>query len=142
MVNDRFIRLLTKELCDELTDAEREELTLLLQGNKEYRDQKEILKDYWERDRAGYEANAAMFKKVIEKIKDEERASPGGNPGKNVGGQAGNPEDDRSGDYSGERDEELSDPVGHRIFSRVAGYRPAARYRAAVWYSAAAVILL
>lgn len=73
MVNDRFIRLLTKELCDELTDAEREELGLLLQSNKEYRDQKELLKEYWEKDQVGYEADAAMFKKVTDKIKAEER---------------------------------------------------------------------
>ncbi|HWK02003.1 MAG TPA: FecR domain-containing protein [Puia sp.] len=72
MVNDRFIRLLTKELCDELTDAEREELTLLLQSNKEYRDQKELLKEYWEKDRADYESNAVLFKKVTDKIKAEE----------------------------------------------------------------------
>jgi len=72
MVNDRFITLLTKELCDELSEAEREELQILLQENKEYRDQKEIFKDYWEKDRAGYEANAAMFRKVLDKIKMEE----------------------------------------------------------------------
>src|SRR5579872_5636301 len=72
MVNDRFIRLLTKELCEELTDAEREELNLLLQENKEYGHQKEILQQYWERDRVEFEANAAMFKKVAEKIKAEE----------------------------------------------------------------------
>ena len=72
MVNDRFITLLTKELCDELSEAEREELQTLLQENKEYRDQKEIFKDYWEKDRAGYEANAAMFRKVLDKIKMEE----------------------------------------------------------------------
>lgn len=72
MVNDRFILLLTKELCDELTDVERDELALLLRGNKEYRDQKEILKAYWERDRGEYEANTAMFKKVTDKIRAEE----------------------------------------------------------------------
>jgi ferric-dicitrate binding protein FerR (iron transport regulator) len=72
MVNDRFISLLTKEFCDELTDAERDELALLLQENREYRDQREILKEYWERDRGEYEANTAMFKKVTDKIKVEE----------------------------------------------------------------------
>lgn len=69
MVNDRFIRLLTDELCDQLTDAEREELNLLLRDNQEYRDQRELLKEYWEKDKGEYEANTAMFKKVIEKIK-------------------------------------------------------------------------
>jgi len=72
MVNDRFIKLLTKELGDQLTDAEREELNGLLRENKECRDQKEILTDYWNRDRVEYEANAAMFKNVQDKIKAEE----------------------------------------------------------------------
>jgi transmembrane sensor len=71
MVNDRFIRLLTNELCDQLTETEREELNSLLQENQEYRDQREILKEYWEKDKGEYEANTAMFKKVIEKIKIE-----------------------------------------------------------------------
>ena len=69
MVNDRFIRLLTNELCDQLTDAEREELNALLQENQEFRDQRELLKEYWEKDRGEYETNTAMFKKVMEKIK-------------------------------------------------------------------------
>jgi ferric-dicitrate binding protein FerR (iron transport regulator) len=69
MVNDRFIGLLTNELCDQLTDAEREELNALLQENQEYRDQRELLKEYWERDKGEYETNTAMFKKVMEKIK-------------------------------------------------------------------------
>ena len=68
MVNDRFIRLLTNELCDQLTDTEREELNTLLQENQEFRDQRELLKEYWEKDRGEYETNTAMFKKVMEKI--------------------------------------------------------------------------
>src|SRR6186713_1281116 len=72
MDNDRYIRLLTKDLCDELTEAEREELAGLLRENKEYRDQKEILKEYWEKERGQEAANAAMFKRVIERIKVEE----------------------------------------------------------------------
>jgi ferric-dicitrate binding protein FerR (iron transport regulator) len=74
MVNDRFIRLLTNELCDQLTDAERIELNTLLQENQEYRDQRELLKEYWEKDRGEYEANTAMFKKVMEKIKVDQPA--------------------------------------------------------------------
>jgi len=69
MVNDRFIQLLTNELCDALTDAEREELQQLLRDNKELRDQKEILKTYWERHTGQYEASAALFKKVVDKIR-------------------------------------------------------------------------
>lgn len=68
MVNDRFIHLLTKDLSDDLTDAEREEYILLLQENEIYRRQREILEDYWKRDRAQYAENAAMFKKVLDKI--------------------------------------------------------------------------
>ena len=71
MVNDRFIRLLTNELCDQLTDAEREELNALLRENQEYHDQRELLKEYWEKDRGEYETNTAMFKKVLEEIKVE-----------------------------------------------------------------------
>jgi len=69
MVNDRFIRLLTNELCDQLTDSEREELNALLHTNQEYRDQRELLKEYWEKDKGEHETNSAMFKKVMEKIK-------------------------------------------------------------------------
>jgi len=116
MVNDRFIRLLTKELCDDLTEAEREELTLLLQDHKEYRDQKEILKDYWERDRGEYEANAAMFKKVIEKIKAEEHP-----------GQPGEPNFQPDNDLPEEQ--EAAIPFSRRI-----------SIPRTVWYSAAAVI--
>ncbi|MDB5089035.1 MAG: hypothetical protein JWR09_3029 [Mucilaginibacter sp.] len=72
MVNDRFIKLLTKELSDELTYDEQLELKLLLQDNKEYRDQLEILKDYWKTNSVEYAANAAMFKKVMDKIRAEE----------------------------------------------------------------------
>lgn len=75
MVNDRFIELLTNELCDALTDAEREELQQLLRDNKELRDQKEILKIYWERNTGQYEASAALFKKVVDKIRTEEGSS-------------------------------------------------------------------
>jgi len=69
MANDRFIKLLTKDLSDQLTVTEREELKLLLQDNQEYREQKEMLEDYWRRDKAHYAVNAAMFKKVLDKIK-------------------------------------------------------------------------
>jgi len=72
MVNDRFIKLLTKELSDELTAAEQDELKLLLKDNKEYREQREILKDYWAQHSGEYAADAAMFKKLTEKIKTEE----------------------------------------------------------------------
>ena len=72
MVNDRFIKLLTKELSDELTAAEQDELKLLLKDSKEYREQRDILKDYWAQNSGEYAANAAMFKKVTDRIKAEE----------------------------------------------------------------------
>jgi ferric-dicitrate binding protein FerR (iron transport regulator) len=75
MVNHRFIQLLTKELCEELTDTEREELTVFLREN-EYSHQRELLKEYWERDKTAYEANTSMFKKVLEKIKTAESSRP------------------------------------------------------------------
>ncbi|ASU35388.1 FecR family protein [Mucilaginibacter xinganensis] len=75
MVNDRFIKLLTKELSDELTYDEQVELKQLLQDNKEYRDQREILKDYWKTNSIEYAANAVMFKKVMERIKSEENVA-------------------------------------------------------------------
>lgn len=75
MAHDRFIRLLTKQLSAGLTDAEREELQQLIQDNKEYREQKEILEEYWKNNRAQYAINAGMFKKVQNKIRDEEAAT-------------------------------------------------------------------
>jgi transmembrane sensor len=113
MENDRFIRLLTKELCDELSDAEREELNLLLE-NTEYRDQKEILTDYWERGRVGYEANAAMFKKVLDKIRAGEAA----------GGT--------------HQEENVEEPVTYP-WEREEGGR---RSFGVFWYSAAAAVIL
>jgi len=69
MVNDRFIKLLTKELSDKLTYNEQQELKQLLHDNKELRDQRAILKDYWKRNSVEYAANAVMFKKVMDRIK-------------------------------------------------------------------------
>ncbi len=150
MVNDRFIRLLTKELCDELTESEREELTILLRDHAEYRAQKEILKDYWETGRGEYEANAAMFKRVTDKIKAEEMGSAGRDTGEGDFGLPGpgQKNDDLPGD--GQKDDDLSgpgqmvkdlpgdqiadDPMdGERI--RRIGFRR-------IWYGAAAVVLL
>jgi len=72
MVNDRFITLLIKELCQELTDVEREELNGLLRDSAECREQRQLLSAYWETGRGEYEANTAMFKKVLERINVEE----------------------------------------------------------------------
>jgi len=80
MTNDRFIILLTKELCEQLTDTEREELFSLLKDNPHYRDQRELFKAYWEKDRNAYQASSALFKKVQEKIRAEEAAIPSPEP--------------------------------------------------------------
>jgi len=72
MTNDRFIILLTKELCEELNDTERDELLSILNDNPHYRDQRQLFRAYWEKDRNEYEASSALFKKVQEKIKAEE----------------------------------------------------------------------
>jgi transmembrane sensor len=106
MVNDRFIKLLTKELSDGLSPAEQDELKLLLQNNKEYADQREILKDYWKRDNAEYAANAAMFKRVTDRIKAEENST------------------------TPESTDDIAAQIPHR------------KLLPAVWYSAAAVILI
>jgi len=75
MTNDRFIILLTKELCEQLNDAEREELLSILNEHPHYRDQRELFKAYWEKDRNEYQASSALFKKVQEKIKAKEATS-------------------------------------------------------------------
>jgi len=75
MTNDRFIILLTKELCEQLNDAEREELLSILNEHPHYRDQRDLFKAYWEKDRNEYEASTALFKKVQEKIRAEEAIS-------------------------------------------------------------------
>ncbi|WP_431211291.1 hypothetical protein ACQ86N_36200 [Puia sp. P3] len=75
MTNDRFIILLTKELCEQLTETEREELFSILKDNPRYRDQRELFKAYWEKDRNEYQASSALFKKVQEKIIAEETAN-------------------------------------------------------------------
>ena len=76
MTNDRFIILLTKELCEELNDAEREELLSILKDHPHYREQRDLFRAYWEKDRNEYEASAALFKKVQEKIRAEESFNP------------------------------------------------------------------
>ncbi|HEY4286189.1 MAG TPA: FecR family protein [Puia sp.] len=115
MVNDRFILLLTNELCDQLTDAEREELNALLQENQEYRDQREVLKEYWEKDKGEYETNTAMFKKVLEKIKTEHPDQRDANPEETDDAHPNIP---------------LTEPTPLRRISRFA------------WYSVAAAVLL
>jgi ferric-dicitrate binding protein FerR (iron transport regulator) len=122
MVNDQFIRLLTKELCEQLTDAERAELNLFLR-DKKYSDQRQLLKEYWERDKGEHEANTTMFKKVIEKIRTEVIASTPEQTRQSEPGHAGQPE------YP------ITEPA-ILPFPRKKSLPPA------TWYSAAAILLL
>src|SRR6478609_7740766 len=68
MVDPRFVELLTKELTEELTLDEKQELELLLQQNPQHRKQSAIIKEYWNTDKTEYKANAASFKKVLDAI--------------------------------------------------------------------------
>lgn len=123
MANDQFIRLLTKELSEQLTDIEREELALLLQDNPEYRAQRLLMKEYWERDKGEYEANTAMFKKVLEKIKAEEQS------GATAEHSSLNPE--------------AQPNTSHEVPILTPEFpETPRRHRLATWYSAAAAILL
>lgn len=75
MGKPRFVELLTKELTEGLTAAEKQELDLILQQNPLYRKQSAIIKEYWNTDKTGYKATAANFKKVMDGIKVAEKAA-------------------------------------------------------------------
>ncbi len=68
MVQPRFVELLTKELTEGLTLAEKQELDLLLQQNPTYKRQSILIREYWNSNQTTYKANAANFKKVMDKI--------------------------------------------------------------------------
>lgn len=72
MQNDRFIQLLTSKIVKELTDAEREELKILISKNPELRYRKDILNKFWNRKRVSSRDNMAMFKKLVAQIEAEE----------------------------------------------------------------------
>jgi ferric-dicitrate binding protein FerR (iron transport regulator) len=151
MVNDRFIKLLTKELCDDITDVEREELYALLQANAEYRDQKQILKDYWEKDRVEYQGNAAMYRKVLEKIKIGEDSAAkieedsaigedgaiGEDRAAKIGEDGAIGEDRAIGEDSAAK---IGEDSAAEIEEDIAGSVPRRRTARIVWYSAAAVM--
>lgn len=129
MVTDRFIQLLTKELCEHLTDAERDELSAFLGQSQQCRDQRQLLKEYWERDKGDYEANTAMFKRVLEKIKAEEQAPTNTTPGANIAPQSNSSPEPNLAPEPNPAPYPGASPYPHRR-------------RAALWYSAAAALIL
>nr|ALG05206.1 anti-FecI sigma factor FecR [uncultured bacterium 4C6] len=78
MVEPRFVELLTKELTEGLTVAERQELDHLLQQNPVHKKQSAIIKEYWKSDSTGYKASAANFEKVMEGINAAEQNAAAG----------------------------------------------------------------
>ena len=73
MAQQRFVELLTKELTEELTSAEKQELALLLQQNPDYKQQSTIIKEYWSSNKTTYKASAANFKKVMDAVRIAEQ---------------------------------------------------------------------
>lgn len=74
MVEPRFVELLTKELTEGLTSAEKQELDLLLQQNPLHRKQSVLIKEYWNSNKTEYKANAANFKKILDAISVAEQS--------------------------------------------------------------------
>lgn len=74
MTDPRFVELLTKELIDGLTFAEKQEFDLLLQQNPHYKKQSAIIKGYWTSNKTAYTANASGFKNVMEHIRVAEQS--------------------------------------------------------------------
>ncbi len=68
MEQNRFVELLTKELVEGLTLAEKQELNLLLQQDAALKKQRGLIRDYWNNDKVEYKATAAGFKKVMNAI--------------------------------------------------------------------------
>lgn len=67
-MQSRFVELLTKELVEGLTVAEKQELDLLLKNDSELKNQTALIKDYWNSGKTEYKASAAGFKKVLNAI--------------------------------------------------------------------------
>ena len=69
MAESRFVELLTKELTEGLTSAEKQEIDLLLQQNPRYKTQSAVIKEYWNNDKSASKASEANFKKVMDAIR-------------------------------------------------------------------------
>ena len=74
MIEPRFVELLTKDLTEELTSVEREELVLLLQQSPLHKKQSAIIKEYWKSDKTEYRTSAANFNKLMDTIRDTEQS--------------------------------------------------------------------
>lgn len=74
MGNDRFIELVSKQLTNDITPAESEELKLLIGNNPSYKQQAEGLNMYWEHSDTEYTDDAIAFQKIQDRIKKLEDA--------------------------------------------------------------------
>src|SRR5579859_8038746 len=72
MTHDRFIELLTRELTEQLSDNEGEELAAAVAAHPEYRRERELLVAYWQREKGEYATSQALFNRVLEKIQGKE----------------------------------------------------------------------
>lgn len=72
MIHSRLLELISKELSDQLTDNEREELAALLADHPDYVREREMLIAFWQREPGEYAASKALFGRVQEKIREME----------------------------------------------------------------------
>ncbi|MFD0751824.1 FecR family protein [Mucilaginibacter calamicampi] len=77
MIETRFVELLTKDLIEGLTPAEKQEIDLLLQQNPLYKKQSAIIKEYWNSDKTAYKKSAANFSKLMDVIQVTEQSVNG-----------------------------------------------------------------
>ncbi|OOQ57020.1 FecR family protein [Mucilaginibacter pedocola] len=74
MGNDRFIELVSKQLTNEITPAEKAELKYLVDSDPSYKKQLEGMNLYWEHSDTEYTDDAIAFQKIQDKIKRLEAA--------------------------------------------------------------------
>src|SRR5688572_25419660 len=74
MPEPRFVELLTKELTEGLSSAEKQEHDVLLQQNPLHKRQSAIIKEYWNSNKTQYKATAANFNKLMDVIRDAEQS--------------------------------------------------------------------
>jgi len=85
MVEPRFVELLTKELTEELTHVEKQELVLLMQQSQLYKKQSGIIKEYWNSNKTEYKTSAANFNKLMDVIRITEQSGNMHSEGDNEG---------------------------------------------------------
>ena len=71
MLNERFIKLLTKQLSSEISEEEFKELQEMLTADELARQQYKLFKDYWHQDHQPYPNNETMFDKIKSRIMTE-----------------------------------------------------------------------